>query len=367
MNIVYLVPYLANTGPINVLYNIVKNINREKYVPIIISLDKNDKYKDNNRYLFDKLGIEIIEYNYSHWYLQFHISIIAKDICKRFYKSDVLFHAHGYYPTLILSRMKHVKTITTIHNICVQDFVMSKGFVLGHYMSYMYKKALKKIDRSVAISNFMKSYYEKDKSLNLDVIYNGVSSFNGYTEKEKSEIKKKHNIPTQAKVLLYPACICYRKNQKNLINSLKQSSRQDFVVLFAGNGPVEAECKALAGNDSRFRFLGFQMDLSSYWAIADFMISASKSEGMPMAVLEALIQGIPCLLSDIPPHVEIQQNIYGEEDFLFSITDSNDLLFKFDSFLDCEIDHEFIKERARCLYSSEVMARQYMDLYASMI
>ena len=39
--------------------------------------------------------------------------------------------------------------------------------------------------------------------------------------------------------------------------------------------------------------------------VADVFISASKGEGLPVAVLEAMVCGCPVILSDIPPHREV--------------------------------------------------------------
>ncbi len=366
MTVIYIVPYLANTGPINVLYNIVRYLDRDKYTPKIVTLDASAKYANGNKAIFEELGVEIIEHTYSHWYLQFHISSIAKDFERRFYDSDTLFHAHGYYPTLILACMKNHHKITTIHNICEQDFIMSKGAIMGHYMSYTFKKALKKLDMNVAISDFMESYYAQDKTLKLTTVYNGVNLPRPCTDTEKADIRQRLEIPSEAKVFLYPANISYLKNQKSIITALKQSRRTDFAILFAGKGPAEEECRAMAQDDKRFRFLGFQMDLSPFWAITDFMISASRSEGMPMAVLEAIVQGIPPILSDIPQHRELVLKVMNGVTTCFTLDDNNSLLQTIESVLDSYIDKDNIRQTAQQLYTSQIMSYNYSRVYDSL-
>lgn len=366
MTIIYLVPYLANTGPINVLYNIVKHLDRKRYTPKIVTLDTSSKYANGNKAIFEELGIEIIEHSYSHWYLQFHLSSIAKDIERRFYKSDTLFHAHTYYPTLILAYMENHYRITTIHNICAQDFVLGKGTIMGHYLSYTFKKALKKLNVCVTISDFMKSYYSHDKTLKLTTVYNGVEQPLAYTDTERAHIKQRLEIPSETKVFLCPANISYLKNQKSIITALKQSQRTDFVILFAGKGLAEKECRALAQDDKRFRFLGFQMDLSPFWAITDFLISASRSEGMPMAVLEAIVQGIPPILSDIPQHRELLLKVMNGTATCFTLDDNNSLLHTFESVLHSDIDKDKIRQTARQLFTSQIMSYNYSRVYDSL-
>lgn len=366
MTIIYLVPYLANTGPINVLYNIVKHLDRVRYTPKIVTLDASSKYTNGNKAIFERLGVEIIEHSYSHWYLQFHVSSIAQDLERRFFNSDTLFHAHGYYPTLILACMKNRRKITTIHSICNQDFVMSKGIVMGHYMSYTFKRALKKMNMNVTISDFMESYYAQDKTLKLTTVYNGVNLPKSYTDSEKADIKQRLEISSETKVFLYPANVSYLKNQKSIINALKQSYRTDFVILFAGKGPAEEEYRILAQDDKRFQFLGFQMDLSPFWAITDFLISASRSEGMPMAVLEAIVQGIPPVLSDIPQHRELLLKVMNGTSTCFILDDNNSMLQTFESVLDSDINRDKIRQTAQRLYTSEIMSHNYSCVYNSL-
>ncbi len=63
-------------------------------------------------------------------------------------------------------------------------------------------------------------------------------------------------------------------------------------------------------------------ETDSFLRAGDVFVSASSSEGMPHAVREAMFQGLPCLLSDIPGHRRIaeegKESIFfgGEKDFI---------------------------------------------------
>lgn len=61
------------------------------------------------------------------------------------------------------------------------------------------------------------------------------------------------------------------------------------------------------GVASKVNFVGYTSDVSGGLSKADLFISSSKEEGMPLSVLEAMGHGLPCFLSDIPAHREIQQ------------------------------------------------------------
>lgn len=63
--------------------------------------------------------------------------------------------------------------------------------------------------------------------------------------------------------------------------------------------------------------LGLRSDVSAIENSADLFLSCSKFEGLPIAVLEAYFNGIPCVLSPIVQHINISNvyNVYIPKDF----------------------------------------------------
>ncbi|MCS6912193.1 MAG: glycosyltransferase [Myxococcales bacterium] len=87
---------------------------------------------------------------------------------------------------------------------------------------------------------------------------------------------------------------------------LRQVPRAQLWLL--GIGPDRDALGRLAarcGAAGAVRFLGQQADVERYLWTADLFVFASRFEGMPLAVLEAMACGVPCILSDIPPHREV--------------------------------------------------------------
>lgn len=87
---------------------------------------------------------------------------------------------------------------------------------------------------------------------------------------------------------------------------LRQVPRAQLWLL--GIGPDRDVLGRLAvrcGAASAVRFLGQQADVERYLWAADLFVFASRFEGMPLAALEAMACGLPCILSDIPPHREV--------------------------------------------------------------
>lgn len=368
INIIYIVPSLIECGPINLLYSIVKHLDRDKFEPIIVELREHPLIDRHNHMWFENLGIKIDRRNYSLLYTQMNIKRIAKEISNKYSEPNTVFHAHCHYPTLITAAMKGRHTMTTIHNRCDEDYAMQFNRWIACYMANRFHKSLKKLSLSVAICDNMKDYYEVDGAT-LTIVYNGVEVPKLISENEKLQIREKEGIPSNTIAMFYPAGLGKRKNQKCIIEAVKLSRRTDIVVLFSGKGEdaIETKLRKLAGNDSRIRFLGFQKEISEWWAVADYMISASYSEGMPAAVIEAMMHGKFCILSDIPVHRQIAASVYGNEAILFDPNSPQSLASIIDSGFVCGISEQEIAARAKKMYSSEIMTRNYEKCYNELV
>lgn len=366
IKVVYIVPSLIKAGPINVVYNIVKHLDKTRFTPVIVSLSKHTLTHRSNKEWFEQLGVEIADCSYSKWSLQFRISYIAKEIQQRFDGPGTLFHAHGYFPALVLSKMRAANKLATIHNICDQDFVMKKGPLLGRYMVARYLDALKTMNLCVSVCNSMKTHYAAKGLIHLSTVYNGVDG-NGITcDEMRLAARRDLKINVNQKVLFYPAGFTFGKNQKYIIDEIKCSRRSDLVVVFAGQGELESRCRKMAGDDPRFRFLGYRMDMTDAWNATDFLISSSLSEGMPMAVLEALLRGIPCILSKIPPHEELSERVFGSEQFVFDPHSKGSLTRLLENISNKSFQREEIYKQADKLFSSEVMCKGYEKIYTDL-
>lgn len=71
-----------------------------------------------------------------------------------------------------------------------------------------------------------------------------------------------------------------------------------FVIV--GDGPDRSELEKLAAPlGERLRFAGWSADMPSVYAAADLMVLTSDNEGMPVALIEAAMQGVPAVSTDV--------------------------------------------------------------------
>ncbi len=74
---------------------------------------------------------------------------------------------------------------------------------------------------------------------------------------------------------------------------------------FLGDGELKENCLNEIGNNTNIKLVGRVDNVHEYLGASDYFISA---EGLPNTVLEAMACGLPCVLSNIPPHEEINKN-----------------------------------------------------------
>ncbi len=103
-----------------------------------------------------------------------------------------------------------------------------------------------------------------------------------------------------------------RKNQAFLLYVLKgleqADPKTDYHLTLAGRGAELEACKVLASKlciADKVSFPGFITNIEDYYAKNDVSISASRSEGLPFNVLEALACGLPVVASDVKGHVDL--------------------------------------------------------------
>lgn len=120
-------------------------------------------------------------------------------------------------------------------------------------------------------------------------------------------LRARYGIPPDAFLLLYAAEFSARKSQRVVIEALRYLP-EHVVLALPGQGALLEECKALAerlGLGERVIFPGQASDMPAWYRAADAAVSASRSEGLPFNIMEAMYCALPVAASAVKGHADL--------------------------------------------------------------
>lgn len=142
----------------------------------------------------------------------------------------------------------------------------------------------------------------------LQVIANGIDPERYRPTIEQGHLRSELGIPVDAFVAGSAGRLAPEKNYQMLVRAAAQcrnSGTSVHVVLF-GEGSERAALASQArelGVESSVSFLGWRTDLHRTLGALDVFVLTSESEGLPLALLEAMATGLPIVstpVGDIP-------------------------------------------------------------------
>lgn len=104
-----------------------------------------------------------------------------------------------------------------------------------------------------------------------------------------------------AKIVMV-ARLSHWKDHETLLRALEQLVPLQWELELIGDGPLRKQVEELTvslGLDTRVRFTGFCADVPSRLADAQLFVLATKWEGFPRSILEAMRAGLPVIASDV--------------------------------------------------------------------
>ena len=229
----------------------------------------------------------------------------------------------------------------------------------------------------VAVSENLKQFIVEKVGVDsgqVKVVYNGVDALPQCGTADIDQCRKELDLPTGDRIVgvvgnLYPV-----KGHQYLISAiptvLEKCPNTTFV--FAGRGQLEAELKEQVQQldiDGKVRFLGLRQDISRILAMLDVFVLPSLSEGLSMAILEAMVAGRPVIATNVGGNPELVED--GESGYLVPSQDSQALADRVISLLtNRERALQFGKIgqlRAQGQFSLQTMVQEYQLLYDELI
>ena len=236
------------------------------------------------------------------------------------------------------------------------DYFYEYGAIIGFFMVKSHQKLLKKFDIVVGCSTYVYNSL-LPFSNNICCIRNGIN----LESMNETITRKDLGIPEHAYVFLYVGRFIRRKNVIGLVKMFLRYHTDEEYLILTGDGPDFNYCKELA--DHHIIFTGFQKNPAKYYNISDIYISASKSEGFSISMIEALGYGLGLMVSDIPAHKEffsIENKTYLGELFSTNTFEKKLLNLRLKRKL---IEKEKIQYFQKNNLSAKIMTRQYEKIY----
>jgi glycosyltransferase involved in cell wall biosynthesis len=120
---------------------------------------------------------------------------------------------------------------------------------------------------------------------------------------ERHEARQLLNLDQESVLVGWMARVTEVKNPHLLVELARTLPTVKFVMAGGGNllGSISAEAP------KNLRVLGWA-DSSHFWSAIDLAISTSDNEGMPVALIEAQLAGIPIVATDVGSTAEVIEN-----------------------------------------------------------
>ena len=120
---------------------------------------------------------------------------------------------------------------------------------------------------------------------------------------ERDAVRAELGLGNDTVAVITVANLRWQKGYPDLLEAARTVIDEGFDVVFlaAGQGPLEEEIRTQRdefGLADRFRLLGYRADVHRLLAGMDVFAMASLYEGYPIAVMEAMVAGLPVVATD---------------------------------------------------------------------
>jgi glycosyltransferase involved in cell wall biosynthesis len=160
------------------------------------------------------------------------------------------------------------------------------------------------------------------------------------------------------------------KNHVLLLNAFRSalSSMPLLRLWMVGDGSERAAMECLAaelGIDAQVTFWGQQLDVTPFFSAADAFIMSSRSEGLPVSLLQAFSLGLPVIVTDVGGMAEVVK--LSQSGFTVSATDPAEMSEAMLQMARSEAMQAEFSANAKAAFQSrftlQTMADAYMELY----
>lgn len=114
--------------------------------------------------------------------------------------------------------------------------------------------------------------------------------------------KKELGVSDDETMILSVGELSKRKNHEIIIRALQNCDNRKIRYFIAGKGELKPYLQKLIKDmnlSGNVQLLGYRTDISELCKAADFFVMPSHQEGLPVALMEAMASGLPCICKNI--------------------------------------------------------------------
>lgn len=219
-------------------------------------------------------------------------------------KYDII-HLHGIGPGGLSWLPRLLTKATVIVTLHGQDQYHGKwGPFVRAALMLAERISVRSPHYTISVSHVMQVFCRARFGVETVYIPNGVE----VRQVPALDVLKSFNLLPQGYMLTVGRLVP-QKGIHELIAAYRQLATRMPLVVVGSSSYTDryiAKLRALAGNDARIRFVGFQSGdmLAALYGYAYLFVHPSHVEGLSIAVLEAMRYGVAPLVADIPANLE---------------------------------------------------------------
>src|SRR5574344_1995913 len=371
-------------GIARVVHNLSKRLIKDGHEVTVITykegnLPEYENDKGVNVYRVDNYMIH--PNNFIDWIMQLNFNMVAKatELMNKEGNFDVI-HAHDWlvaYSAKTLKQSFGIPVVATIHateagrNSGIHDEVQRYINDTEWLLTY-------EATEVIVNSNFMKNDIQRLFGLpfeKINVIPNGINLTN-FTGIERDYDFRRQYAMDKEKIILYVGRLVYEKGIQNLIGSMPKilEHYHDAKLVICGKGGMIDELKQETKNlgiENKVYFTGYcdSKKVQKMYKCADMAVFPSTYEPFGIVALEAMLAGIPTVVSDVGGLNEIvEHGVTGMKSYAGnsnSIADSV-LSLLFDAKLCDEVSKNAVK-KVKEMYNWNKIAQDTHYVYEQAI
>lgn len=214
-----------------------------------------------------------------------------------------LVHTHGYRSDVsgyLATRFTKTPIVSTVHGWTPISWKLRRYEQIDRWF-------LKSFDGVISVSSKLsKSLTSSGVAPNkIRLIHNAIPPVSDITVKSGScPTPQSDVLISNDKTILAVGRLSLEKGYDVLLKSFHKyfATKPGVRLVIAGDGPLRSNLCTLAhelGIEDRVTFTGHITDVSHFYRASDVFVLPSRTEGMPMVILEAMQSGLPVVCTNV--------------------------------------------------------------------